>query len=231
MRRPPTGPLAPPVIPGGLNTLTVIVLLLTLWHASLSLGVRRSFAFLAITSATSWLFEEVGVNTGLVYGPYHYTSTLGPWLGSVPVLIPLAWFVLVYTSYGLANLIADRLPGGIGGGRRHLIGLVLLGALLITALDLVVDPILSGPGFRAWVWDTAGPYYGVPIQNYFGWILTAFVVHLLCRSLERRAMARPPVPPSPSHPKALLAHLRSGVVQRTLPRTMSRTPSPRRSTR
>ena len=76
---------------------------------------------------------------------------------SVPVLIPLAWFVLVYASYGLANLIADRLPGGIAVGRRPLTGLVLLGALVITALDLVVDPILSGPGFRAWVWDTAGP--------------------------------------------------------------------------
>jgi len=193
---------APAVIPGGLNTLTVIVLLLTLWHASQVLGVRRTLAFFAITAVTSWLFEELGVSTGLIYGPYHYTSTLGPLLGSVPVLIPLAWFVLVYTSYGLANLIADRLPGGIAGGGRHLIGLVLLGALLITALDLVVDPILSGPIFRAWVWETAGPYYGVPIQNYVGWIVTAFMVHLLCRSLERRAMAQPAARPSTTHPAA-----------------------------
>src|SRR5450432_2862658 len=121
MRRIPTRPAAPPMIPGGLNTLTVIVLLLTLWHGSHALGVRRTLAFFAITAVTSWLFEEVGVTTGLLYGPYHYTSTLGPWLGSVPVLIPLAWFVLVYSSYGLANLIANRLPGGIAGG-RHLIG-------------------------------------------------------------------------------------------------------------
>src|SRR5664279_1518723 len=80
---------APAVIPGGLNTLTVIVLLLTLWHASHVLGVRRTLAFFAITAVTSWLFEELGVSTGLIYGPYHYTSTLGPLLGSVPVLIPL----------------------------------------------------------------------------------------------------------------------------------------------
>jgi uncharacterized membrane protein len=211
MPRLPTGPVAPQMIPGGLGNLTVIVLLLTLWHGSLSFGVRRTLAFFAITAVTSWLFEEIGVTTGLVYGPYHYTSTLGPRLGSVPVLIPLAWFVLVYSSYGLANVIADRLPGGISGAPRPLIGLVLLGALVITALDLVVDPILSGPGFRAWVWDTAGPYYGVPIQNYFGWIVTAFVVHLLCRSLERRAVPQPAGRPSTTPAGLLLAQVWAGV--------------------
>ena len=193
------------MIPGGLNILTVIVLLLTLWHAFHVLGVRRTFAFFGITAVTSWLFEEIGVTTGLVYGAYHYTSTLGPVLGSVPVLIPLAWFVLVYTSYGLANLIAERLPGGLPVGRPRLIRLVVLGALVMTALDLVVDPILSGLGFRAWVWDTAGPYYGVPLQNYGGWIVTALLIHLVCRSWDRRSMAQPTAQPSTTRLGALLA--------------------------
>jgi putative membrane protein len=223
MRPLPTGPFAPPMIPGGLNTLTIIVLLLTLWHASHVLGVRRTLAFFAITAVTSWLFEEVGVTTGLVYGPYHYTSTLGPWLGSVPFLIPLAWFVLVYTSYGLANLIADRLPSGLAGGRRPLISLVLLGAVVITALDLIVDPILSGPSFRAWVWDTAGPYYGVPIQNYVGWIATASLVHLLWRSLERWAIAQL----STSNAGLLLAEPRSDVAQWVDLRLGSKSPAMR----
>ena len=90
------GLVALPVILGGLNGLIVILLLFSLWHASVALGVRLTLAFVAITTVTSWIFEEIGVATGLVYGPYHYTSTLGPWLGSVPVLIPLAWFMLVY---------------------------------------------------------------------------------------------------------------------------------------
>lgn len=203
--------VAPAVIPGGLNALTLIVLLLTLWHGSHALGLRLTFVFFSLTAVTSWLFEEIAVSTGLIYGAYHYTSTLGPWVGSVPVLIPLAWFVLVYTSYGLANLIADRLPGGIAEGRRPLIGLVLLGALLITAADLVVDPILSGPAFRAWVWETAGPYYGVPIQNYVGWIVTAFVVHFLCRSFEQRAMAQRVGQPSTTQAGLPLSQVWSGV--------------------
>jgi Carotenoid biosynthesis protein len=82
------GLVALPVILGGLNGLIVILLLFSLWHASVALGPRLTLVFFAITTVTSWIFEEIGVTTGLVYGPYHYTSTLGPWLGSVPVLIP-----------------------------------------------------------------------------------------------------------------------------------------------
>jgi len=185
------GLVALPVIPGGLNSLIVILLLFSLWHASVALGVRLTLAFFAITTVTSWIFEEIGVATGLVYGSYHYTATLGPWLGSVPVLIPLAWFMLVYPSYALANLIVDGWPVGTPGGRGHLVRLALVGALVMTAWDLVVDPILSGPTVGAWVWERGGPYYGVPVQNYLGWIVTTFTAYLLYRSVERRWTPQP----------------------------------------
>lgn len=179
------------LIPGGLNTLTVIVLLLTLWHASHSLGVGRAVAFFAITVVASWLFEELGVSSGLIFGPYHYTSTLGPMVGAVPVLIPVAWFVLAYPSYFAADLLRDRVPIRIPGSLADLLGLALFGALVMTAMDLMVDPILSGPSFRAWVWDTAGRSSVVPAQNYVGWLVTAFMIHLMFRSWERRTMAEP----------------------------------------
>ena len=185
------GLVALPVIPGGLNSLIVILLLFSLWHASIALGVRLTLAFFAITTVTSWIFEEIGVATGLVYGSYHYTATLGPWLGSVPVLIPLAWFMLVYPSYVVANLIVDGWPVGTPGGRGHLVRLALVGALVMTAWDLVVDPILSGPTVGAWVWERGGPYYGVPVQNYLGWIVTTFTAYVLYRSVERRWTLQP----------------------------------------
>ena len=185
------GLVALPVIPGGLNSLIVILLLFSLWHASVALGVRLTLAFFAITTVTSWIFEEAGVVTGLVYGSYHYTATLGPWLGSVPVLIPLAWFMLVYPSYVVANLIVDGWPVGTPGGRGHLVRLALVGALVMTAWDLVVDPILSGPTVGAWVWERGGPYYGVPVQNYLGWIVTTFTAYVLYRSVERRWTLQP----------------------------------------
>ena len=174
------------LILGGLSGLIVILLLFSLWHASVALGLRLTVVFFAITTVTSWIFEELGVLTGLVYGPYHYTPTLGPVLGSVPIVIPLAWFMLVYPSYVLANLVGHGWPVGTPGGRRHLVRLALIGAALMTAWDLLLDPVLSGPTVGAWVWEGGGPYFGVPLQNSLGWIATAFTIYLLYRSVERR---------------------------------------------
>jgi putative membrane protein len=205
-RRLPAGLVTSPVILGGLNGLIVILLLFSLWHASVALGMRLALAFFAITTVTSWIFEEIGVVTGLVYGPYHYTSTLGPWLGSVPVLIPLAWFMLVYPTYVVANLIGHGWPVGTPGDRRHLVRLALIGALVMTAWDLVVDPVLSGPTVGAWVWERGGPYYGVPLQNSLGWIMTSFTVYVLYRSVERCWTLQPAGPlPSRSWRDPILA--------------------------
>ena len=52
------GLVAALVILGGLNGLIVILLLFSLWHASCALGVRLTLAFFAITTVTSWIFEE-----------------------------------------------------------------------------------------------------------------------------------------------------------------------------
>jgi putative membrane protein len=119
---------------------------------------------------------------------------LGVWLGSVPILIPLAWFMMIYPSYVLANLIADGRPVAVAGSAWHLLGLAALGALVMTAWDLVVDPILSGPAFRAWVWEQGGGYFGIPAQNYLGWLVTTFTVYVLYRFAERRW------PPKPADP-------------------------------
>lgn len=177
------------MILGGLSGLVVILLLFCLWHAAVALGPRLALAFFAITAVTSFLFEEAGVVTGLVFGPYHYTQALGPWLGSVPIVIPLAWFVLVYPGYILANLIVGGWPVGTPGGRGRLVGMALLGALVMAAGDLLVDPLLSGPAVGAWVWERGGPWYGVPLQNSLGWIVTAFTVYVLYRWLERSQSA------------------------------------------
>ena len=186
-----------PVIPGGINTLTLLLLLFSLAHSSYALGGRLTLAFFAITAVVSWTLEEAGVVTGLVFGPYHYTSTLGPWLGSVPVLIPLAWFMMIYPSYVIANLVIDGRPTGSPGGRGHLAGLALLGALVMAAWDLVVDPILSGPVIGAWVWEAGGPYFGIPVHNYAGWIGTTFIVYVAYRALERQWPPRPAGPMTP----------------------------------
>jgi putative membrane protein len=175
-----------PGIPGGLTTLTAIMALFSLTHAWHSVGGRLTAAFFALSAVIAWALEEFGVVTGLLYGGYHYTSYLGARLGEVPVLIPLAWFMMIYPSYVIANLVVARRPAGTPAGLAPLVGLAAASAVVMTVWDLVIDPILSGPDVRAWVWGSGGAYFGVPVQNYFGWFVTTFVVYLAYRALEQR---------------------------------------------
>jgi len=180
----------PPLF-GDVNRLTVLLMLFSLTHATIALGWRHSLTFFALSAAIAWVFEQIGVETGAIYGRYYYTDVLGPKLGHVPFLIPLAWFMMIYPSYVIANLIADSRVTGSRGRPGRLVWLSVLSGMVMTAWDLVIDPILSGPAVRAWVWQDGGPYFDIPIQNYVGWIATTFCVYLAYRLFERRVAARP----------------------------------------
>ncbi len=183
--------IALPDILGGVNGQTMVLVLFSLTHALYALGWRHTLVFFTTSAVISWIYEQVGVGTGLIYGPYHYTDVLGVKLGHVPLLIPLAWFMMIYPSYVIATLIVDDRPTGSRGGLKHIIWLSFLSAVVMTAWDLVVDPVLSGPSFRAWIWEQGGPYFGIPVQNYLGWLLTTFTVYLIYRLFEWRVGPQP----------------------------------------
>ncbi len=160
--------------------LTVLAFTFAVLHGSQTLGWKQTLLLLGLTFAISLLFESVGVATGLVYGPYHYTNKLGPkFLGLVPLLIPLAWFMMTYPSYLIARLIIPPIK------RVWLwrISLAALGGVIMTAWDLAMDPMMVAGGH--WVWEQPGAYFGIPLQNYWGWWLTIFVTFWLFLTIAR----------------------------------------------
>jgi uncharacterized membrane protein len=184
-----------PRITGGIGINTLFMMLFSIFHAAYVLGWRHTLLFFGITVAVSWSYEHVGVETGLIYGAYHYTDALGLKLGHVPIIIPIAWFMMIYPSYIIANLI--------GSGRQmmtrdkknnnnnpitlvQILWLSFLSAVIMTAWDLVVDPYLSGPTERAWIWEDGGQYFGVPLHNFGGWLLTTFTIYFIFRLLSER---------------------------------------------
>ncbi len=190
--RPVLAPIvALPSLPGGISVTTLLVMVFSLSHATIALGWRHSLIFFVLSTVISWTFEQTGVATGAIYGPYHYTDQLGAKLGHVPFLIPIAWFMMIYPSYVIANLIADGQPTGTRGRLVRLLGLAFLSAMVMTAWDLVVDPLLTKAAMTAWIWEQGGPYYGVPVQNFVGWMLTTFTVYTVYRLYERRFKPRP----------------------------------------
>lgn len=158
--------------------LTLLAFCFALLHGSQNLGWKSTLLLLALTFAISLLFECVGVATGWVYGPYHYTDKLGAkFLGLVPLLIPVAWFMMTYPSY----VIARRLIPAIQNGWVWRLSVAALGAVIMTAWDLAMDPMMVAGGH--WVWEQPGAYFGIPLQNYSGWWLTTFITFFLFLSI------------------------------------------------
>ena len=164
---------------------TLLAFLFAVLHSADRLGWKHSLLLLGLTFAVSLLFECVGVATGWIYGPYHYTDLLGPkFLGLVPLVIPAAWFMMMYPSFVITSRV---IPRAWQGGFRW-VGMAAMGATVMTAWDLVMDPLMVVSGH--WVWEVKGAYFGIPLQNYAGWWLTTFVTFALFLLLGGASLAK-----------------------------------------
>jgi uncharacterized membrane protein len=159
---------------------TLIFVSFSIVHCAACGGWKRTGIFFAVAAIVSYLCEEIGVRTSWVYGAYHYSGMLGPKLGHVPVLIPLAWFMMIYPSWILARTLTRGVETRSAVG---LAGQAVIAAMVMTAWDTVMDPGMSAAG--NWIWEHGGAYFGVPLHNYFGWLLTTFLVYLAAGMLWR----------------------------------------------
>lgn len=148
--------------------------LLSVGHALSTRGVRTAAALVLVTTGGGWAVEALGVTTGFPFGDYHYSGQLGPKLGGVPLVIPLAWTWMAWPAW----LVAARLARP--GARR-----VALAALGLATWDLFLDPQMVAEGY--WTWDDPTPALpgvpGVPVGNYLGWLLVAAVLMALLARL------------------------------------------------
>jgi uncharacterized membrane protein len=164
---------------------TLVFVLFALVHCVAVEGLPRTAAFFAVSAVVSYAMEETGVRTGFIYGAYHYSDLLGTKLGHVPIIIPLAWFMMIYPSWMVARAIVrgidtHSLPG--------ITALAAVAAWVMTGWDMVMDPGMAAAG--NWVWEHGGGYFGVPRRNYLGWLLTTFLVYWFAGWLWREANQR-----------------------------------------
>ncbi|MCB0044004.1 MAG: carotenoid biosynthesis protein [Caldilineaceae bacterium] len=135
-------------------------------------GKRRTLVTVLVILAGAWTIERIGSATGIPFGSYHYTQRLTPQIGHVPLLIPLAWLMLLPPAWAIAAAVAGRWSG---------MRFTLVAALAFTAWDLFLDPQMTAWGF--WVWDQPGGYFGIPWVNFGGWMLSAALLTWAARPL------------------------------------------------
>jgi uncharacterized membrane protein len=171
-------------------TIVVLGSLLSVVHAWLSRGVRTAVGLLLLVAVAAIAFESVGLATGFPYGSYEYSDVLGPTLLGVPFLVPLAWLMMAWPSW----VLADRFAAPLRPARRAVLR-VGAAAAIFAAWDVVLDPQLVQAGY--WTWTHPRPGLPgidtVPLTNLAGWLLAGLVL----MALLDRLVARTSVPGSP----------------------------------
>ncbi|GAA2266474.1 carotenoid biosynthesis protein [Actinomadura luteofluorescens] len=150
--------------------LTSVVVVLLAASAVAFLADRRSpgraAGAFAATVAIGYAAEWVGIRTGMPFGEYSYTSVLRPQAGGVPVIVAAAWGGMGLAAHAVATAIAPR----------NRVARWAAGAAALTAWDLFLDPQMLRLGL--WTWADEGPYRGVPLSNFAGWLAVSFLVML-----------------------------------------------------
>ncbi|PZO45207.1 MAG: carotenoid biosynthesis protein [Leptolyngbya sp.] len=160
---------------GGVGYILLGTMAMALYaYRTLGLGSLITFAIAAVgISVTS---ELLGTSTGFPFGNYTYLNGLGYKVaGLVPFTIPLSWFYL-----GLAAFLLARSGLAAGGGPERYnwlrsLAAVLLGSVLLTSWDFVLDPAMSQTALPFWYWHEPGAFFGMPYQNFAGWLGTGVV--------------------------------------------------------
>ena len=161
------GVLPPPVAFNGF----LILLGTAVMRSPLAVGLlrvtdRRAATGVGLLTVYSYAIEYIGVHTGRPYGEFFYGVDLGPIVGGVPLGLPIFFIPLVMNAYLLCLLLlGDR-------AASTAVRLLAVIATVIT-MDVVLDPGAVALGF--WVYPNGGVFYGVPLSNYVGWILSATV--------------------------------------------------------
>jgi putative membrane protein len=155
--------------------------------AAVGRGGRTGLAVLVLVAGVAVLFEALGLSTGFPYGTYTYSDTLGPTLLGVPFLVPLAWLMMAWPSW----VLADRLTARVRPARRAP-ARVLVATYVFAAWDVVLDPQMVQAGYWRWAHPSPGlpGIDTVPLTNLGGWLLAGLVLMALLDLVVGRT-ARP----------------------------------------
>jgi uncharacterized membrane protein len=76
---------------------------------------------------------------------------------------------------------------------------------VMTSWDVVMDPLMVRG--QNWIWEVEGAFFGIPLQNYWGWWLTVFTTFALFLLSTRN---QPPVKNAGFDRLALVAFMITG---------------------
>lgn len=165
-------------------TCVVLGALAGLLHCASRLGTRTALGLFAAAFSISLASELTGTGTGYPFGPYTYTSQLGwKFFGLVPFNIPTSWFYMLYCALAIVGRVATMRDDSATRWKW-----AVAGGFVLTAWDVSMDPAMVRT--THWLWNlpaaegssalqrifVSDVFYGMPLSNWLGWLLTGIVV-------------------------------------------------------
>ncbi|BCU66789.1 hypothetical protein HS7_02260 [Sulfolobales archaeon HS-7] len=128
------------------------------------ISIRRKdvITVVLVSMIVGFLFEELGIHTGIPFGRYAYNFP--PYILGVPIFVILGWGVFSFISY----LVIMDFP------KKYK---VIFFPLLMVIIDLSVDPVMVTAGFWTWA-PSAVEWFGIPVTNFLGWYLVSLIISL-----------------------------------------------------
>lgn len=138
------------------------------------LGRKLGNVFSILVLVLSMFGEWLGVRYGILFGQYAYGDAFGLKLFNVPLTIGFAWLMVIATSHAILK-------------DYHLsfFSYSLLAGLLAVSLDLILDPV-CGVAKQYWTWEGSSIYYDIPLQNFSGWFIVAFLLQTILYVLPKQ---------------------------------------------
>lgn len=147
--------------------LLLSAVLLFLFHQTYN--IKHILAFLIVFTG-GYLVEVAGVQTGIIFGNYHYGDSLGLKIMNTPVIIGINWLMLIYMTYSITEKMQLK-P----------FAQVVLAAFMMVAYDLLLEPVAVQLDF----WNWGG--IGIPLQNYLAWWIISAVFITIWRVMKIKA--------------------------------------------
>jgi putative membrane protein len=149
-------------------------------HALVTRGPRTAASVVAVAGGAGLLVEAVGVATGVPFGTYSYAGSLGPTVFGVPWVIPLAWTMMAWPAWLVADrLVADRLVAD------RLVpdtpARIAVAGWALASWDVFLDPQMVDAGH--WTWAGGA----IPLTNYVGWLGVALAIAALLSRVDVRS--------------------------------------------
>ena len=151
--------------------------LLTAFFLIHALGQWRGWelaAFALVCFVFSNLFENMSVMYGFPFGGFHHSEATGPRLFNIPLLATPTYMAMGYISWSVAQVLVGRTQPA--HWRDRVWSAAIIAAFVFTMWDFSNDAVFHTIN-KAFFYDHPGPWFGVPVSNFAGWLLTTVLIY------------------------------------------------------